>query len=62
MVPRNGVFEVAGDLNINRLKEMSDWPLLSMKHLLSSYCIPGTVLGHGNTLLTKRAWATFPAS
>lgn len=59
MVPKKDVFEVAEDLNISRLEDMSGRPLFSMKHLLSSYWVPGTVLGPGNTLLTKVSMGHF---
>lgn len=42
-----------GNLNINRLEEMSGRPPFSMKPLFSSCWVPGTVPGPGNTSLTK---------
>lgn len=53
MVPGNHVFEVPGDLNVNRLEDMSGRRLFSMKQSLISYWARGAVLGPGNTLLTK---------
>lgn len=47
-----------GNLNRNRLEEMS----FSMKALLSSYWVLGTVPGPGNTSLTKVSMGYSPAS